>query len=600
VQQQAALRVASTARHSCVRCDTVLLGAELRGPSAYELVVARTMAAPPTPEPAAAPTLVSPQQMSLWRTGLPGEGGWMHLNAAGASPSPLAAHRAHVEHLELERQMGGYQAEAAAGACAAAREAVARLLGCAADEVALCASAQAAWSAALMGLKLGPSDRIVLCGESEYAGNVVGALQKQQQCGCGLEVLACHQGSSTGLQQQHAVVDLGAVRAALSAATPESTTVLCLCHVRMRSCCRVSMLLARRAKQSKCAHAPTSLAVRVGVPQVNTSSAVVQDAAAVGALVAAARRESPQRSVIYVLDACQSLGQLPVHVREWSVDFACGTGRKWLRGPRGTGFLFARSGSESLGSPPLLDHSSARWAGGDSRTFTAERSARRFELWEHNIAGCAGLAAAVDVALSVGIEVVAARTLALATRLRHGLAALDGVTICDGSSSSSGAPPAQLACDRSADGRLRGESAQSSEHGKEGQRTLVHLPSVSALRHDDDTLVGRCRRLTLGGLAGQVMVQSGRLESCATVRSCSFMPTLPCPLLRSSSGWRASTASPSASATQVGRWLIWLILYASLTEIHLHFHSMSTASDPLRPPPQLRTRWRRTALRRVS
>eukprot|EP01047_Picozoa_sp_COSAG01_P028583 COSAG01_NODE_1925_length_8884_cov_6.366648_6_plen_292_part_00 len=291
--------------------------------------------------------------------------------------------------------------------------------------------------------------------------------------------------------------------------------------------------------------------MRVGVvSQVNTSSAVVQDAAAVGALVAAARRESPQRSVIYVLDACQSLGQLPVRVREWSVDFACGTGRKWLRGPRGTGFLFARSGSESLGSPPLLDHSSARWAGGDSRTFTAERSARRFELWEHNVAGCAGLAAAVDVALSVGIEVIAARTLALATRLRRGLAALDGVTICDGSSSA----PAQRACDRSADGRLRGESAQSSEHGKGGSGGH-QCPHCATMMSPSWGLVGRCRRVTLGGLAWQV-VQSGRLESCATVRSCSFTPTLPCPLLRSSSGWRVSTASPSASATQVGLWLI--------------------------------------------
>jgi len=316
---------------------------------------------------------------------------WIQLNAAGASPSPPQCTAAYKAHLDLELRVGGYQAEADVGGGAPARAALAALLGVAADEIAILGGAQHAWSSALASVALGPADRIVLCSESEYAGNVVGVLQKQQANRCALEVL---RSSADG------TVDLKALRAALDPAGAQRSfdevTVVCLCHV-------------------------------------NTSCGIVQDAAAVGEIVAGAREKGAQ--VVFVLDACQSFGQLPVDVRAWGVDYACGTGRKWLRGPRGTGFLYARAGTHALGEPALLDHCGATWAGGDSRDYEVIQTALRFELWEHNVAACMGLAAAVSVALDAGIEAIAAKSLALATRLRQGLAPMDGVVLCDGSKS---------------------------------------------------------------------------------------------------------------------------------------------------------------------
>jgi selenocysteine lyase/cysteine desulfurase len=101
--------------------------------------------------------------------------------------------------------------------------------------------------------------------------------------------------------------------------------------------------------------------VVVALTHVNTNSSIVQPAATVGALCS-------KYEALYLLDACQSIGQLPVDVQAIGCDFACGTGRKWLRGPRGTGFLYARketinrSGRYSLvGEPPMVDHTSAHW-----------------------------------------------------------------------------------------------------------------------------------------------------------------------------------------------------------------------------------------------
>ena len=145
-------------------------------------------------------------------------------------------------------------------------------------------------------------------------------------------------------------------------------------------------------------------------------------AAAVG-LVARAH------GIPYLLDACQAVGQMPVDVEAIGCDMLAATGRKFLRGPRGTGFLYVRKTLTRRLEPPMIDHFAAPWVARDR--YQLRGDARRFETWENNYAARAGLGAAVDYALDLGLEAIEARCRLLANRLRNGLDEIPGVTLRD-------------------------------------------------------------------------------------------------------------------------------------------------------------------------
>ena len=160
----------------------------------------------------------------------------------------------------------------------------------------------------------------------------------------------------------------------------------------------------------------------VSLSWIPTQGGLVNPAAAIGA----AARDA---GIPYLLDACQAVGQLPVDVAALGCDFLSATGRKYLRAPRGNGLLYVRREWIEQLDPPFIDVHSARWTGAD--TFEIRTDARRFETFEHPVAGRLGLGAAVDEALGWGVDAIAARVFGLARRLRDLLADVPGLVLRD-------------------------------------------------------------------------------------------------------------------------------------------------------------------------
>ena len=303
----------------------------------------------------------------------------IHFNNAGASLMPNAVADAVLAHLDMERCIGGYEAEAAAQpALNDFYDAFAALLNCDRREIAYVESATRAWDMAFYALPLKAGDRI-LTHESEYASNYLAMLQLAQRLGVGIDVVP-----SDGDGQ----IDLDALQKAISG----ESRVIALTHV-------------------------------------PTHNGLVNPAAAVG-------RIAREHGLIYLLDACQSVGQLPLDVRGIGCHVLSGTGRKFLRGPRGTGFLYVEHSLLQMLDPPFIDLHAARAL--PAAGFELRGDARRFESWESYVAGRVGLRAAVRYLLELGVESVSNRAVALAATLRDRLGAEPGVTVHDRGATRSG------------------------------------------------------------------------------------------------------------------------------------------------------------------
>jgi cysteine desulfurase / selenocysteine lyase len=294
------------------------------------------------------------------------------FNNAGASLQPRPVVARVIEHLRLEEQIGGYEAaDLVTAELDALYGSVARLLHCAADEIALQENATRGWEMAFYSLRFATGDRIVTSA-NEYASNYIAFLQVAQRTGAEIHLVESDQAGE---------VDLESLR----------------------------KLLDDRVKLIALTHLPTN-------------GGLVQPAARVGEL---ARRAG----IPFLLDATQSAGQIHLDVEALGCDMLCATGRKYLRGPRGTGFLYVRRSMHEQMEPPLLDLHAASWISQDK--FAVRGDAKKFETWESAAATRLGLGVAIEYALALGLKNIERRVQQLGALLRERLGEVKGVTIQD-------------------------------------------------------------------------------------------------------------------------------------------------------------------------
>lgn len=298
----------------------------------------------------------------------------IHFNNAGASLPPQIVTNTILEYLTKEAQNGGYEwRNHKVKAIEGFYSALANMLNCLPRNIAFTTNATDSYNRALLSIPFEKGDTI-LTTIDDYASNQIAFIQLQQRLG---------------------------VRFVRAANLPEGGVDL------------VSMKTLMEKHRPKL----------VAVTHIPTNSGLVQPVAAIGQLC-------KEREILYLVDACQSVGQLPLDVEKMHCDFLSATGRKFLRGPRGTGFLYVsdRVLQQNL-APLFLDMHGATWI--DDYAIELERTAKRFELWEKPYALLLGCKVAAEYALEIGIGTIEERLTHLAAYLRKRLGEISGVRVLD-------------------------------------------------------------------------------------------------------------------------------------------------------------------------
>jgi len=319
-------------------------------------------------------TVAAASDVARWRAETPGCERLVHLNNAGAALGPRAVRDAIDAHLDLEERLGGYEAaDAQAAPIQQAYAGVARLLGARARNIALVQNSTVAFAQAISAFDFGPGD-VLLTSRADYASNQIMYLSLARRRG--VEIVRAPDAPEGGVDAEE-----------------------------------VRRLVSRRRP------------ALVALTWVPTNSGLVQPVEGVG-------RICQEAGVPYLVDACQVVGQMPVDVRRIGCDYLAATARKFLRGPRGIGFLYVSDTRLEAGAHPLLvDMHGATWVEADAFDLTPD--ARRFETWEFAHALVLGLGAAATYALDVGLANARDRARELAAYARTRLAMVPGVRVLD-------------------------------------------------------------------------------------------------------------------------------------------------------------------------
>jgi cysteine desulfurase/selenocysteine lyase len=298
------------------------------------------------------------------RAETPGCAETIHFNNAGSALPSAGTLRTQIEHLELEARIGGYEAhDAASDRIDGIKTSIATMLNANSSEIALSTSNTAVLDLFVYSLPWQAGDRI-LTTQSEYGANYVAYLHIAQRTGATVEVVPNNDAGEFDVRALEEMVD-------------------------------------ERVKLITVNHIPTN-------------GGLVNPAAEIG-------RVANAHGIPYLLDACQSAGQMALDVEAIGCDALTSTGRKFLRGPRGTGFIYVRQSLLETIHPAMIDHDSATWL--TPTTYELKPDAGRFETWEKNYAGLLGLGNAIDEAMAWGLDAIERRITELADALRDRLEA---------------------------------------------------------------------------------------------------------------------------------------------------------------------------------
>ena len=294
----------------------------------------------------------------------------IHLNNAGASLPSNAVRDGVIEFLLEEATVGGYEIMASrAQELDAAYLSIARLLNAQKEEIAIVENATAAWNAAFQAIDWQEGDEII-CNRPDYASNYLAYLHHPKKL-----VVKVIPNNAQGDE------DLKAFEGLFSSKTK-----------------------------------------LVSITHMPTNSGHLAPAEEIGTIC-------KQKNVLFLLDACQTAGQYPLDVEKLQCDMLSATGRKYMRGPRGTGFIYVRKSVLPQLTPYTIDLHSAIWTG--EHSYKIREDARKFENWEGNKANQIGLKIAADYAYEAGMENVWQRVQVLANQIREGIASLNHVKCHD-------------------------------------------------------------------------------------------------------------------------------------------------------------------------
>jgi selenocysteine lyase/cysteine desulfurase len=310
-----------------------------------------------------------------WREDTPAAlGGRIHLNNAGAALMPSPVIDAMESHIRREVHLGGYEAADAVGPeIEQTYESIARLIHARARNIAIVENATVAFDLALSAFDFAAGD-VILTTRNDYISNHIAYMSLAKRLGIRIE-------HADDLEEGG--VDPDSVRRMIALHKPKV----------------------------------------VALTWIPTNSGLVQDAAAVGAVCRDA-------GVPYIVDACQAIGQIPIDVERLQCDFLSATARKFLRGPRGIGFLYVSDNALRRDLQPLyLDMRGAHWT--EPGSYALVDDAKRFENWEFAYALVLGLGAAADYAFKVGVNDAGAYAARLAQYARDRIAEMPNARILD-------------------------------------------------------------------------------------------------------------------------------------------------------------------------